>query len=676
MADSTKTMQAQADQKRSLSDRSVTYTAFGERDPITISVGMVRNMLTKPTKSGALPSDDTVMAYLVMARSMQLNPFCRDCFLVGYDSSKDKGPEFSIIVAHQAFLKRAESHPEFDGMASGVIVEDEQGNMVDREGDFLHGSFVPLDGTMNGPTEWRGDKLLGGWAIVYFKNRKYPVKRRLNLHVRRKDNAFWRDDTAGMIVKCFDEETEVLTDRGFEKFADAQGRVLQVTDHGLEPTDAKPFFKTYSGPMIRHANSCGNFLVTPNHDMPIEMNGQREQKTEAGSLLELRRRDKALMPLAISGTRDEATISDAALRLAAVYIADGSDNSASSGFSASVSRPHKVAFLNGLGAHTSAAKRSDSGRKGVMASGRVVVTKADKTAFYYSRTPDLDMLVGRRKTINVSALLTLSMRQAALLLDTWMMFDGHRPDKMRCGRIFTSRLDHVQAIEILAIISGRSVSQRSERQTEGNRKNYILTVTNKAAVRLTGAYLDSIQNPGTGVWCVTVPTHKIVVRRKGFSHACYQCAEADALRSSFPTLLGGMYIESEIVPGDDAPDLQQQRPSARSAIEHLPEPAQPPKASNGRREKEPVPVKEESRPAPQQQAAASRTPPQQAAPEQPQDPRAQLIATIRAEAKRLQMHGDDLARIIRDKGGRRTIDDCDMRGLEDILKAVRDEPDF
>ena len=124
------------------------------------------------------------MRFMMLCKARGLNPFEGDAFLIGYD--QDSGPQFSLVTAIQAFLKRAEVHPEFDGMDSGVIVKDETGELRDREGDFLH----------------PGDMLLGGWATVYCKNRSRPTKRRLSLGTFQKPTKIWRENTAGMIVKC------------------------------------------------------------------------------------------------------------------------------------------------------------------------------------------------------------------------------------------------------------------------------------------------------------------------------------------------------------------------------------------------------------------------------------------------------------------------------------------
>lgn len=164
------------------------YVPFGQEDKIKLTVGIVTDMVCVPTKSGAKCSDKEAIKFMMLCRSRGLNPFEGDAFLLGYDS-KD-GPSFSLITAHQAFLKRAELHPEYDGMQSGVFVRLADGTILDREGDFFD----------------EGETLLGGWAVVHFKTRKHPMKKRLKLGTFHKGYGRWQVDPAGMIVKCVEAD--------------------------------------------------------------------------------------------------------------------------------------------------------------------------------------------------------------------------------------------------------------------------------------------------------------------------------------------------------------------------------------------------------------------------------------------------------------------------------------
>jgi phage recombination protein Bet len=165
-------------------DRPMSFVPYGSADAIKLSVAIIQNIVAVPTRSGKTCSKRDAVKFMMMCQARRLNPFEGDAFLVGYDGKT--GPEFSLITAHQAFLKRAEIHPEFDGMQSGVIVLTGEDSTMDIEGDF----HLP------------SQKVVGGWATVHFKGRKYPITRRIRLERFNKGYAQWQVDAAGMIVKC------------------------------------------------------------------------------------------------------------------------------------------------------------------------------------------------------------------------------------------------------------------------------------------------------------------------------------------------------------------------------------------------------------------------------------------------------------------------------------------
>jgi phage recombination protein Bet len=164
-------------------DKAIEYTPFLSEQAIMLTPRMVIRFMCKPTKSGKRATMEQALHFCMLCKARGLNPWEGDAFIVGYDT-KD-GPEFSLLTAHQAFLKRAEVHPEYDGMQSGVIVQ-RGAEVLEMEGDFF------LD----------GDVLLGGWARVLFKNRSTPVYKRLKLSTFNKGFGRWNVDPAGMIVKC------------------------------------------------------------------------------------------------------------------------------------------------------------------------------------------------------------------------------------------------------------------------------------------------------------------------------------------------------------------------------------------------------------------------------------------------------------------------------------------
>lgn len=162
------------------------FVPFGAKDEIKLSIEIVKRMVAVKTKRGATCDDIQAAKFIALCQSQRLNPFAGDAFLIGYDGQD--GPQFSLITAHQAFLKRAEVCEDYDGMESGVIIQPKDGGEIEEvQGDFYDGE------THN---------LLGGWAKVYHRKRKIPTYRRLKVQRFNKGFGVWKDDPAGMICKC------------------------------------------------------------------------------------------------------------------------------------------------------------------------------------------------------------------------------------------------------------------------------------------------------------------------------------------------------------------------------------------------------------------------------------------------------------------------------------------
>lgn len=368
-------------------------------------------------------------------------------------------------------------------------------------------------------------------------------------------NRMWRDRPAGQLAKCFDSETQVLTDHGFMRFEDITSeRVMQVTPEGIEPVQAAPFAQHYDGPMIGGHGDMLDYSVTPNHDMLTTAG-----KVEAADMLAVARPDGVpaawRVPFTHDGSRpDNPIMSDDDLIVAAAVVADGY-KTPSGKFKIGVSRPYKVEALAALEPTARTVTRS-AGTVAVTAT-REVRTRYDKDVFTFP-AERVAAVVDVDKTIDVPAMLGLSPRQIRVFIDTWIQFDG-AANKRDGGvrRLFTSRLDHLRAAETLAVAAGYSVNVARERTSDiSQRTNWCLTVSEpkpqpvvRRSKRRPGV---SVEPPPADkrVWCVTVPSGVIVVRRHGFSFLCGNCAEALALRAAFPQDLSGMYIDEEMEQAD------------------------------------------------------------------------------------------------------------------------------
>ncbi len=395
-----------------------------------------------------------------------------------------------------------------------------------------------------------------------------------------KVTSFWEDMPASQIAKCFAPDTEVLTEHGFQRFDAVNCRVLQVVTTGLEPVHAIPFRQPYAGMMVCVHGNMLNFAVTPNHDMVTTFG-----KVEAGVMYQTsRQRPVWRIPLRLETSRSDCDISDEDLELCGYVLADGWHNGAGS-FNVSVSRTRKVEALGRL---RPASKRVvQTNGKEADAGVRVIRSNFDKLVHVFP-VSRCHWLFDTEKRVHHGALLDLSMRQAKIVLDAWQRFDGHTNRKTGVRRIYTSRLDHLRAIEVLAILAGYTVNTPRSRISDiSDRPNYWLTISSAPPAPVTlpvddrpGVVLEP--NAAGEVWCVTVPSGVIVVRRHGFAMPCGNCAEALALRKAFPQELAGLYIAEELR------DREEPRRPALAAS----------RTSNGRQEALPAPTA----PAPAEQS--------------------------------------------------------------------------
>jgi len=161
--------------------KEIEYKPFRSGDSIKLSARLVLRFFTKPTKTGKLCPIEQAIRFVMLCKSRGLNPWEGDAYIVGYDN-KDGTAEFQLVTAHQAYLKRLVAEPNFEGMESGVVLDD---------GQKIAGDIVPS-----------GGKLIGGWATIYMKNLKIPVCKLVPLTAFNKGYGRWLIDPAGMIVKC------------------------------------------------------------------------------------------------------------------------------------------------------------------------------------------------------------------------------------------------------------------------------------------------------------------------------------------------------------------------------------------------------------------------------------------------------------------------------------------
>ena len=132
-----------------------------------------RNICPKAT-------DQEAGNFLRLCQYMGLNPFVNDAYLIKYGD----GPA-SMVVGKDAFTKRADAHPQFAGIESGVVIQRGDAEPVHRKGTLV----------------LAGEVIVGGWAKVSRNDRKLDVETSVSFNEFSTGRSMWNKMPGTMIEK-------------------------------------------------------------------------------------------------------------------------------------------------------------------------------------------------------------------------------------------------------------------------------------------------------------------------------------------------------------------------------------------------------------------------------------------------------------------------------------------
>lgn len=161
---------------------TVTYKV--DEQEIKLTPKIVQDYLVGTTAQITMPE---FKLFTELCKVRKLNPFLREAYLIKYSNNQPA----SIVVGKDAILKRAVLNPQYNGIKSGVIVLNENNEVIERKGTFKL------------PTE----TLVGGWAEVFRKDWENSVYCSVSLDeaIQKKGNgepnSNWSKQPATMIEK-------------------------------------------------------------------------------------------------------------------------------------------------------------------------------------------------------------------------------------------------------------------------------------------------------------------------------------------------------------------------------------------------------------------------------------------------------------------------------------------
>ena len=190
---------------------AVTFMAGDEE--INLTPERVKKYLISGDVSSV--TDQEIVMFMMMCKANHLNPWNKEAYCIKYGTQPA-----TMVVGKEAYMKRANAHPQYDGMDDGIVViVPETGEMIYRKGTITI----------------EGEQLIGGWAEVYRKDRSRSTRVEVPFSEyagRKKDgslNGQWSSKPATMIRKV--AQVQALR----EAFPDTLGGLYTADEQGLGP---------------------------------------------------------------------------------------------------------------------------------------------------------------------------------------------------------------------------------------------------------------------------------------------------------------------------------------------------------------------------------------------------------------------------------------------------------
>lgn len=211
------TVQNSLTQKRASGKNEIKVVANGEE--FTLTPETVKAYLVSGNRD--LVTTQEVVTFMNLCRFQHLNPWLKEAYLIKY-SQNDPA---SLVIGKEAFLKRAEGEANYDGFNAGIIVQNEEGEVIYRDGSFK----LP------------DEKLVGGFAEVFRKDREHSYRAEVSFEEyagRKKDgslNGQWSKKPTTMIRKV------ALVQALREAFPGTLGGMYSAEEQGAEEPIDVPF---------------------------------------------------------------------------------------------------------------------------------------------------------------------------------------------------------------------------------------------------------------------------------------------------------------------------------------------------------------------------------------------------------------------------------------------------
>jgi phage recombination protein Bet len=163
-------------------------------------------------------SDKDTFMFLKLCQARNLNPFCREAFLIPYQDKKTQEIKCSMVVGKEAFMRKAEANPAYRGFKAGIIVSKGE-DLIYREGTFQR----------------KGEILEGGWCEVYRSDRDHPIRSEVSLTEYDQGHGLWTQGKKATMIR------KVSVVQGHrEAFPSDLAGCYDSSELGIDPTKEVP----------------------------------------------------------------------------------------------------------------------------------------------------------------------------------------------------------------------------------------------------------------------------------------------------------------------------------------------------------------------------------------------------------------------------------------------------
>ncbi|MDR0712120.1 MAG: phage recombination protein Bet [Prevotellaceae bacterium] len=227
----------------------VSYLVAGQE--VNLSFDIVRSHLVR---GGGQVTDSDIVQFISICKFNQLNPFLKEAYLVKFGG---QNASVQMVVSKEAFMKRAENCPEYDGFKAGLIVK-RGDDVIDVEGSFLLST----------------DVLLGGWAEVHRNDRRLPFISRVSLAEYDKKQSVWVEKKSTMIRKT------AIVQAMREAFPTQLGAMYTAEEQGVKEVPYEDVSDRVSAEIAENANKAAiGFAQAPQPEaQPAEQPADKPAK--------------------------------------------------------------------------------------------------------------------------------------------------------------------------------------------------------------------------------------------------------------------------------------------------------------------------------------------------------------------------------------------------------------